>query len=318
MQKILLLGCGELGSRYLQGLASVESKLFVTVVDPSIKSIDKAKSRWAEAGGTQTDHEILWLNSIPQDSEGFDLALVVTSAQERAELVKQIISNTKVRYWVLEKIVAQSKQELDAITCFVGQSEGAWVNTPHRTMELFKSLKARLNGKGPLRVKYAGGLWGLACNSIHYIDIIQWITGESIVSVLTSGLDNNWFESKRAGYFELTGSLVVQFSSGTFLELNSRQNAKVQIFQIELANGIVWNIDEITGTASSSVGEQIHGKIELQSELTGPLVNDILHNGRCDLPKMTESNLIHTPFLEAMLNHWNSSRNQQDILFPIT
>ena len=315
---VLLVGAGQLGSRYLQGMVSGESQLSITVVDPSSSALETAKSRWIEAGGDHCHHQIRWATDIPTELEKIDLTLVVTSAKGRAELVKQIASQMAVRYWVLEKVLAQSIEELEVIFRATGQSHGSWVNTPRRMMRWHTELKEIFAGNGPLSVTYSAGLWGLACNSIHYIDLVAWWSGESLVSVDASGLANQWIESKRAGYFEITGELVAQFSDGTVLRLASNEGAVVQPLRVELNDSSVWEMDEPAGLATGPEGQRIKGQIEFQSQLSGRLVDDILLRGQCGLPSLEESSAMHAIFLDAMLTHWNHSQNRNDEFIPIT
>ena len=90
MQNILLVGAGQLGSRYLQGLSTVKLDLFITVVDPSDLSLNKAKKRWLEVGGDLSQHTIRWCKVLPLDLLLIDLAIIATSARGRADLVKKI------------------------------------------------------------------------------------------------------------------------------------------------------------------------------------------------------------------------------------
>lgn len=318
MFKVLVVGAGQLGSRYLQGLIDSESVLEITVVDTSPDSLEIAKSRWIEAGGERCHHRITWANDIPSELGRTDLVLVVTNAKGRAELVKQIASQMSVQYWVLEKVLAQSVGELEIIAQATAQSNGAWVNTSRRMMVWHQSLKKAFESKGPVKASYAANLWGLACNSIHFLDLISWWMGEKLDSIDPSSLDPNWFESERAGYFEVTGKLVAHFSEGSTLTLESRDQAKIQLLEIDLADGTTWRIDEVNGVAFSSNGDHIDGHIEFQSQLSGRLVDDILLRGKCELPSLKESAAMHAIFLQAMLKQWNLSQKRNDDCVPIT
>jgi len=317
-QSLLLVGAGQLGSRYLQGLVASELELDITVVDPSTESLGTAKSRWVEAGGDESSHQIRWLQSLPSDLEQVDVAMIVTSSKGRADLIDKIANLIDVRYWVLEKVLTQSSEELRAIQSTLAGCEGAWVNTARRMMTWHRSLKEAFPSCGPLEVSYSACLWGLACNSIHFIDLVAWWSGESLVSVDTSGLDHHWHESKRAGYFEITGELVAHFSNGTSLRLISKKDAEAQSIQVALSDGVSWEVDESAGAAHSSSGEQLDGRIEFQSQMSGRLVDTILQRGECDLPPFDESSSMHTIFLDAMLAHWNRSQNRDDDFVPIT
>ncbi len=317
-KSLLVVGAGQLGSRYLQGLARSRPDLEITVIDSSSDSLETAKLRWMEAGGEESSRQIQWFKSLPSNLQRVDIALVVTSSKGRADLIYKIAKAVDVRYWVLEKVLAQSSEELVAIQFALAGCKGAWVNTPRRMMSWHQSLKIAFAGRGLREVSYSAGLWGLACNSIHYIDLVAWWSGETPVSVDASGLDHHWSESKRAEYYEITGELVVHFSGGTSLRLSSREVAHVQLIHVTLSDGVVWKIDESAGTARSSSGERVDGRIEFQSQLSSRLVDDILQRGECDLPSLDESVLMHVPFLDAMLAHWNLSRNRNDERVPIT
>ena len=315
---VLLVGAGQLGSRYLQGMVSAESQLSITVIDPSSSALETAKSRWIEAGGEHCHHQIRWANDIPSELEKIDLVLVVTSAKGRAELVKRIASQMSVRYWVMEKVLAQSVEELEIITRATALSHGAWVNTARRMMFWHQLLKKAFEQKGPIKASYSADLWGLACNSIHFLDLISWWVDEKLDSIDIKSLDPLWFESKRVGYFEATGELVAHFSKGSILTLESLDQAEIQPLQIDLADGTAWKIDEVNGTAFSTNGNNIDGRLEFQSQLSGRLVDDILFQGQCDLPTLKESASMHAIFLKAMLKHWNLSQKRNDICVPIT
>lgn len=48
MKNILLIGAGQLGSRHLQGIAKIDFKANICVVDPSEISIEIAKERYKQ------------------------------------------------------------------------------------------------------------------------------------------------------------------------------------------------------------------------------------------------------------------------------
>jgi hypothetical protein len=315
---VLVIGCGQLGSRYVQGLVSIKTPLNITVVDPMNDSLEEAKKRLIDFGGMQQVHKITWLNTLPGYLSDVDLAFVATSAKERTKIICNIVHIAKIRYWVIEKLLAQSVSELVAIRQATAMSQGCWVNTPRRMMVWYASLKDRFKYHPPLIVTYSGGLWGLACNSIHFIDLVAWWSGETVVSVDTTNLGKHWIESKRTGYHEVTGELIAYFSGGSTLKLSSNQEAISMPLKVELDNGICWWIDEPSGIATSSIGDKIAGNLELQSAMTTNLADNILHSGTCDLPTLNESSAMHAIFLDAMLKNWNLSQERKDLCVPIT
>lgn len=315
---ILIVGAGQLGSRYLQGLVSSLLELQIIVVDPSSESLHVAKKRWSEVFGEDSNHKIVWAQSIPENMSNIDLAIIATSSKNRAFIISEIKSKINIRYWIVEKVLEQSVEKLEAIREELSSADGCWVNTSRRVMDWYQLIKSEMNIKSPTKIKKVGGLWGLACNAIHFIDLVSWLTNEQLISVDTAHLDDNWLESKRSGYFEITGELIAHYSNGTMLSLESYEHRISEPLSIQISDGDGWNIDEEKGLATSSSGKKTNGRILYQSELTAGLVDNILNKGTCELPSLEESIHMHKIFISAMLLHWNISNSRNDLLLPIT
>ena len=315
--KILIAGVGNLGSHYLQGLGGYGVELDINVQDISEHALKTARRRWNEAAEPIHPHTIS-VNQIPGDIPQFiDLAIVATNADVRAKVVRKIASQYNVRYWVLEKVLTQNVNGLDELLRLTARSEGSWVNTSRRMMPWYRQLREVLQKGQPLRVYGGDSFWGLACNSVHFLDLVSWWTGEELVSLDGSELDSKWYESKRPGFFEVTGILKATFSGGSELVLESRTGGEALRLLVETEEG-EWLIDEAEGIATGPGGSVIRGRLENQSEMTGRLVKAIQETGRCELPTLAESCRIHRIFLKAILNHWNISNVRHDNLVPIT
>lgn len=318
MFTVLLIGAGQIGSRHLQGLAKVDNKINIIVVEPTLEAVKGAKHLWMEAGGDKSKHRIEWISGLGKKKLDVDLVIVATSSFGRASLIKEIASRENPKYWVIEKVLAQSKEEIDQIKSDTKKAKGAWVNIARRVDEWHKKIKSNFSNKGPLRVTKSGNLWGLACNTIHFIDLVAWWTGEALVSIDIKDLKPTWFEGKRVGYFEIEGEMIANFSNGTELVLQSYPDKLENIIKVELLNKEVWAIDEDTGIASTSTGTILKGRIQYQSELTGPMVDKIIEFSKCELPSVKESSEQHKIFLDVMLQHWNESQSLNDKRIPIT
>ena len=317
LPKVLLIGSGQLGSRYLQGLSGIERQLNITVVDPSSAALDVAKQRLADVSPSTT-HELHFTTSLDEVPKELDLALVVTPAHSRPDVVSAISSRHQVKAWILEKLLAQSSQDVSHIEKFLGGQSHVWVNTPRRLMHWHQAIKQRLLARRPaaFRARVSGGNWGLACNSIHFIDLVSWWAGSSVDIVDDGGL-KDWQPSRRAGFQEVFGSLVVFFGDGSSLELCCNHSNDQLLIEIETPEGIWW-IEEAHGIAVGPYGQEISGQLSLQSALTTSLVERILTAGCCELPSLTESAAQHRPLLDVLLKHWNFSQSRHDQVVPIT
>jgi len=314
---ILIVGAGQLGSRYLQGLSKVSMPLDIIVSDVSPESLARAEVRWQEADGHKTSHHVRYMIGLSELPPDIDLAIIATSADVRAKVVVQLTELSAVRYWVLEKVLAQSDVGLDLITSVLNEKTNAWVNTPRRIMRWYNSIKQATPHRTPTIGIVKGSDWGLACNAVHCLDLMAWWTGETLVEIQTEQLGSQWHLSKRPRFWEVYGTLIAKFKGGSALTLHCSSSAASSALLLAV-NDKQWTIDEVHGVATRSDGLSIPGCMEFQSTMTTALVESILTAGTCNLPTLAESVALHRPLLQALLSHWNSTMSDQLSLVPIT
>ena len=143
MKNLLLVGAGQIGSRYLQGIAGETANYNITVIDSSAHSLSAAKQRWLEAGGLSSCHKIFWGQTLPNDIKSCDLAIVATSSKNRAALIQDIAHKINVNYWVIEKILAQSNKELNIIETATSNAKQVYVNTPRRQIKWYQKIRSK-------------------------------------------------------------------------------------------------------------------------------------------------------------------------------
>ena len=316
--KVAILGAGQLGSRYLQGLSKCRFPLQVHVQDIFPGSLAQAEQRWQQVGGPSTHHEVFFSTKIIDCPPRLDLAIVATTADSRPEVVREIARHSTVRYWILEKVLAQSIHGLEDIQSHVEGKSFAWVNTPRRSIPWHQKIKEQLHLQAPLHLTVTGGPWGLACNAMHFLDVLAWWSGESLREVCTDQLDDDWFEAKRVGHWEIYGTLTATFSAGTTAKLTTcSKGDPTHLIELTDREG-TWRIDEAKGTATNTDGSEIPGRLPYQSEMSASLVERILTAGCCDLPTLAESVDLHSVFIGSMQEHWKRAGHPTATSVPIT
>jgi hypothetical protein len=317
---ILISGAGQLGSRYLQGMSQCEKHLKIYVHDFNEEALLKARQRWDEVSNSN-NHEVLYITSLELLPKNIDIAIVATTASVRLSATSNICNCTKVKYWVLEKVLAQNEHEIDQILSLIDSSK-AWVNTPRRLMSWHQNIKNNLDWDSPVNFLVKGGSWGLACNAIHFLDLFSWWSGESLKSVNTENLNKDWFKSKRAYYWEVLGELKVEFSNGSKATIYADQSSEPVLIKVENnyseSTNYSWLINEAEGMALRSDGAEISGNMNFQSEITAPMIDSIIDNGFCDLPLLKDSAELHRVFIREMHRHWKKSGNPAATFVPIT
>jgi hypothetical protein len=316
--EIALIGAGNLGSRYLQGIANCSLPLSINVVDPSQNSLEIAHNRWKEVNKFENIHKVRFIHNLKKiKKKSIDIVIVSTNSRGRAKIIEELSNNFNIRYWILEKVLAQNENELNLISTCLEDSKGAWVNTNRRVMKWYQEIFQSLTTKSPLHISVYGSDWGLACNAIHFLDLAQWLTCEELLSINTNYLDHKWHKAKRKGYWEIFGTLKATFSNGSKLVLESSQGIKDYEIKIDTAD-CSWVINESIGVAKNSNGELIKGRLSKQSEITNFLIESILNEGNCDLPKIDESIFLHKKLISALLSDWRSKMSPKQYTLPIT
>jgi predicted dehydrogenase len=315
-ESVVIVGAGQLGSRYLQGFSDMTRPLDLFVIDPRTESLQRSESRWHEVAGQESRVRVTFATGLNTLPSAIDLAIVATTADVRPTVVMELARKSRVSHWVIEKVLAQDESGVDAIEAAVGGAK-AWVNTPRRIMPWYQQLKSHLPVGQPITVEVVGGAWGLACNAVHYLDLIEWWAEETLIAVETGGLKPQWITAKRPGFSEVTGTLVGRFSGGSQGRLTVSENTEPVRMRLH-TGGYVWVIDQAEGTAYRSDNLQLLGTLVPQSRLTADLTESILATGDCGLPSLGESARLHRVYLRSMISHRRNHTDSHSVSVPIT
>ena len=324
MFKILLIGAGQLGSRHLQGLLKFQKKQFIYVLDRSEDSLTVAKERAAEIESLHIVNYVSEWDNIPTE---LDLVIVATGANVRAKLVTKLLKICNVKNLVLEKILFQDLKSYSEIGNLIKSSgTPAWVNHPRRMFEHYKDLKNKIAANGEfVRFQIFGGNWDLACNALHFIDLISFLSGSEVLNLDFKEIDNNIIKSKRPNYIELTGSLSGVLKNGNCFNISSLDGDYEDITITVLTKSSRWIIQEGDAQRTIYLGKENNfNEIiesftnEYQSSLTTKIINDILIEGDTSLPNYDEACSSHIPFIKGALETYNRISDSNTLICPIT
>ena len=315
---IVVAGVGQLGSRYLQGLSNYPIPLNILAFDISDKSLSNAHLRWKEAMPA-SHHSLLLSSDINDLPPNVDLVIVSSTASNRAALVYKLSNVLASPYWLLEKVLATSVDDLLKIkNCLNGAM--AWVNTPRMYMPLYHQLSHYLHGK-ICHIDYFN-MSGIACNAIHLIDYFSRSLTTDIASVDPSGLSNWEASKKRPSTFEVSGDLCISYGNGSSLKIHGSPFGSLlaKAFTISIIDSFpeVWCVYPSQNIAFSNRGESIEGlSVLYQSEITSTIVDDIFNSQSPLLPTLDQSLSQHLPFINALVSHWCDNMNLSSYV-PIT
>jgi hypothetical protein len=310
MLRLAVIGAGQLGVRHLQALALLDRAAEIFVVDPRSEALRHAREQFNAVEGRNEEVTATYSNNIRGISGNLDVAIIATTADVRLDVVKAVVSRLTVRHMILEKVLFQGVPDYpEAEGVFALAGTLAWVNCPRRVWPHYVALRRALGGKKVVSVHLGGSNWGLACNSIHMLDLVAFFNGLSALALDTSHLDPDPIPAKRLGFLEFTGTLAGHFADECKIELESlKQEGLPSIVDIETLSSR-YRFDEALGKmwqSEKANDAQWHAQtisVPYQSRLTHLIVQDLIDKGECGLTPLADSARLHVPLISALLGH---------------
>lgn len=320
-----IIGAGQLGSRHLQALALLESPIKINVVDPSQENLLMAKKRFEQINGYYK-HSTSYFSSIDEIQDlTNDLVIIATNAQVRFSVLDKILCTLDVENLILEKVLFQQQSDYNkAHELLASTNSKAYVNCPRRLQSFYKKVKDSLkNRQSLLRLEVIGNNWGLGCNGIHFIDLFEFLTGET-VSSWQNDLDKSIFDSKRKGFKEFSGWVYGRSNTGNTISMGCFKEGYINVvLRITTANKrftIYEGLNKYFEEDLSKTWNMGEGKLEMafQSNLTNKVVQSLIDSNQCLLTSYDVSKSLHVPFIQLLLQHYNAINGTEELSCPIT
>ncbi|PBQ31517.1 hypothetical protein CNR22_06975 [Sphingobacteriaceae bacterium] len=324
MTNIAVIGAGQIGSRHLQALASLdETNYKIFVVDPTPESLATASKRYKEL--KPEDSSVVYLNNMEALPSEIELAIIATGSMVRKSITQSLLSTKFVKHLLLEKFLFPALEDYNEIHQLLAKSgTKAFVNCPRRMWDLYKVVKTYV--KGPLSFEVAGNLWGLGSNGVHMLDIFSYLINDAEITLDGSHLDEKIHESKRSGYVEFTGSITGSVKDGSSFRCTSynAEASPLTLFLTTKTHRIIIKEEGAIATLQVSSAENNWKweekliTIKFQSKLSDIVVNDLGASGTCDLTPYAVSATLHTKMLNLFLARMSQTTNEKVNICPIT
>ena len=319
--KILLVGCGNIGSRHLQAISKLSLPLQIAIVEPNESSVSLAKSRLKESSQNHSNQKITWLKSISELSNEFDLVIVATNSNQRVNLINRLLELGNKRF-LIEKMVCQSKQEYESLLNDLEKNNAkAWVNTNRRYFPIYQKLKELFQSQKEIKFTITAGNKGLGSNAIHFLDLFLWFLDSEKISLNGDLLLDKLYPNKR-------GKKFFEFN-GTIFGINNSSIISISFLPIENLSLIIEIINKNYHVLIDESNEKIIKVRNLESidssfnylhvsEITQNIVLEILKNDDCSLPSVRNLFFAHCELFRIFNSHIKKLRNKEPTLCPIT
>lgn len=324
MKTICLVGAGNIGSRHLQALKNVKTPLDISVVDTSTDSLNLAKERYEGfPNSVNSKHQLNFYQEIEKLPKQIDIAIIATSSNVRAKVVKKLLNHSLVKFMILEKMLFHRRTDYLFVRKLLKKKKcKTFVNCSMRTMPFYFKLKKQIHT--PINYLVTGSQYGLITNAIHYIDHMAFLIDSLDFTVNTDSLIHIPIRSRRKGFLELNGTLTVNFMDGSFGSFTCFAKGEAPIV-VEIVSPDFRCISKesenkayVISAGKKWVWKEIKANIPYQSQMTDKIVNDLLNKGSCQLVNYQESAKIHLTLLESLLKFLNKHSKKPLFVYPFT
>ncbi len=320
-KKILLVGCGNIGSRHLQALTKLPWSSDIDIVDPNKNAQNLAKKRLEETDYNKNNYNFSWHESI-KGLHKSDLVIVATNSPGRVNIINQLLEQDHSRF-LIEKMVCQSNEEYDLLlTKTKSFNAKGWVNTARRYFLSYQKIKPIFENSEPINLAISGGNEGLGSNAIHFIDLLSWVLKNYKIKLSGDYHFNKIYSIRRGTSLkEFAGTIIGSTQNGssisiTFLPFDNLPiiigiSGESNHIIIDETNERIFNLKN-----QNEISSQF--KVEYSSSLTSKIAQDILNNDECLLPTLEDSSFAHKELFRIFNQHIKKLTNEDRALCPIT
>ena len=319
MYNVIILGVGALGKRHLSSILNSKLNMDVYCYDINEYALDGFE--WENKYNNKTLTMVTSFEQLPND---IDFAIFAMTSKGRREMFDQLVDQCEVKNILFEKVLFQKIKDYDHVGKRL-QELGikAWVNCTRRQMDSYQNLRKKLQRAKKMRISISGGEWGLACNAIHLIDMIEFLSGSKDTSIDNTNLLPVIVDSTRPGFKEVYG--VIEGHSGRCVQfsINCMKDAHI-LTMITISTDIGHYV--IFEGKQKLVYMEKDNNYELsqtdflmpyQSQMTQFVMEDILLNGESRLTTYEVSSRLHLEFIRPLIKFFENNGLEKE-LCPIT
>ena len=312
---LVIIGVGSFGYRHLQSLYQLIDSYSIYAVEVNQEAIEKYQKEMPE---------VCFVTDISRLPTEIEVAIIATNANIRRILFERLIEHSRVKNVIFDKVLFQREEDYYFVQSAIKKfGIHAWVNCARREWESYKRLKKELQDCRELHFSVVGGNWGMACNTIHMLDLIEFLTDEKIETIDISGLENHIVEAKRKGFFEFFGTIkgtagkckdyiitCVEASTLPSITEIETEKARYQIFEGK-------DLMRESRLRDNWEWKEIEFQQVYQSRMTSRVVKTIMDTGACNLAKYEDSMELHLKYIRPLIEFFKVN-GLEEKLCPIT
>ena len=314
---ILLIGLGNIGGHYLESLNKINLDLDIYIKDKNLQISKIFYKKFLVNNNLKKNIKIKVIKSFNDIKTKIDLAILSSTSERRYQIIKSVYDKVFVKNWIIEKVIAQNVIDLKRISKIIRKNNSkAYVSTIKKLEDIYKFIKDKFQRKIQY-INFIGNNWGMACNSIHYIDLFEYLLNSKINHLYFLN-NKKWFVSKRKFFFEVNGIILGTFQNGATTKIICGDSYPMQNkITIKLVNG---KKIEIFDDKKFILYQKKIKRFKNQnlSDLMPNVIRNILLELDSGLTSIDSSITQHILLIKEFLFNWNKIYKKSDKKIYIT
>ena len=304
---IAILGIGNIGARHLESILKSTLKINIFVFDICEKRSQEVISIYEPLKDNINIKSIKNIKELPKE---IIFCIISTPSIQRLNVLEQIDSN--IKFLLLEKVLTSSKEELKIYKKISKQFEAVYVNMPYYFESIFQQINKYISN--PNKIIFQGGDFGIACNLVHFLDISEKLFQKKISDFHQKNKYISWKESRRKGFYDLTGEILIELSSRekVYMISDFKTQEDLKIFVSDEFNEISY--DWSSGKLFKNNSFLTKNLIPYQSSRTLIILEDLLSGKSPKVTSLDNAIRIHNHLIDILQPSWNKYCEINNIL----
>lgn len=292
IKNILIIGFGNIGYRHYQSLRS-NTHFKTSIVDKKAYNTNKFAKKINQSK---------YFNSIDDIRiKNIEILIISTDVKLRIKILKECKKKFFIKNVILEKVVFNNISEYKyTLGLIKNKNLNIFLNYPRETLKFYKYLKNEI--QMPIKnLIVKGSNWNMGSNFMHFIYLFKYLTNANKLKILDINTHKKIYKSKRLGYHEIKGSILLQNQNKQELLIMDKKNLSFQIeINAKAKNYIIYEPKNKISMTQNKKTKIIKEVILLkQSQLTSKICNNIINN-KDTLPTLEKNYWLEKTFLDIL------------------
>ncbi|MGE0615699.1 MAG: Gfo/Idh/MocA family oxidoreductase [Bacteriovoracia bacterium] len=314
MKTVAIIGCGNIGYRHFQATCNTPAVGQVVVVEPDQARLETAVKDVEKHSPSLRISAFPSIEKAVAEVKAVDCVISALTTDIQTRLMPQILA-FDCRHYLFEKPFAQSKALMNELCGQVAKKtelSNAYVNCSRNLWDGYQRIRNWIGtdrSRTSFHMDVIGNLWGLGCNTVHFLEYFRYMTGaQTLKSVSTQLLSSPYGNKRGAQYEEFVGTAAfanelgdtIQITSGAaidkptgiFVTFKEKANDLLR-FALDEDKGMLFDFTEGKRTAFDPLYVSKSTRLFLEKLFQNP-------STAMAIPNLNQAKLVHFAFFDAL------------------